>query len=159
MGEGRFKDIFQTAQDIVGVQHGIFRHLAQAICAMRHDVGQSAGEHAHLAVEGDHAAKAGPVMLASRFLFDQPIMIFILIDERQRRIRGQCFGQDNGPGTRPPATMWGRKCLVQVDVHGVNAQIAGAHTTNNRVEIRAVAIHIATRRMHRVRNFAHIPLE
>jgi hypothetical protein len=126
---------------------------------MRHDVGQSARKHAHLAVEGDHAAKAVRMACIRRFFFDQTILIFILRDEGQWRIRDQCFGQDHWSGTRPAATMRRGECLVQVDVHGIDAQIAGADAPHNGVEVRAVAIDIATGRMHRVRNFAHIPLE
>ena len=49
--------IAQAGQNIIGVQHRIFRHLAQTIGAMAHHVRQRAHIHAHLPMEGDHAAK------------------------------------------------------------------------------------------------------
>ena len=38
--------------DVVGVQHRVLGHLAQAVRAVAHHVGQRAHIHAHLAVEG-----------------------------------------------------------------------------------------------------------
>jgi hypothetical protein len=62
---------FQAPEDVIGVEHRVARHLAQAIGAVAEDVGQRAGEHAHLAVEGGHPPEALAVMLARGFLLDQ----------------------------------------------------------------------------------------
>ena len=48
---------------------------------------------------------------------------------------------------------------MQIDVHRINAQVAGADLADDGVEIRAVAIDIAARRMHRVRNRLHVAFE
>eukprot|EP01035_Chromulina_nebulosa_P064146 gene64146-87740_t len=73
MRKGRLKHVLKTAQDIIGVQHCVFGDLTQAIGTMRHDVGQSAREHAHLAMEGNHAAEAVRMPRAGCVFFDQRI--------------------------------------------------------------------------------------
>ncbi len=49
--------------------------------------------------------------------------------------------------------------LVQIDMHRIDAKVAGAHPADNRVEIRPVAVNITARRVHRVRNFLQVALE
>src|SRR3546814_20951716 len=44
-------------------------------------------------------------------------------------------------------------------VHRIDAEVAGAHAADDRVEVRAVAIDIAARGMDRVRNRLHLALE
>ena len=48
---------------------------------------------------------------------------------------------------------------MQVDVHRIDAEIARAHPADDRVEIRAVAIDVTARRVHRVRDRLHVALE
>src|SRR3546814_2648383 len=43
--------------------------------------------------------------------------------------------QHHRPRSRPAAAMRGREGLVQVDVHRIDAQVAGTHTPDDRVEI------------------------
>ena len=50
------EDAFQLGADVVGVQHGVFGGLAQAVGAVGQDVRQRADEHAEVAVEHAHAA-------------------------------------------------------------------------------------------------------
>src|SRR3546814_3792467 len=57
--------------------------------------------------------------------------------------------QHHRPRSRPAAAMRGREGLVQVDVHRIDAQVAGTHTPDDRVEIGAVAIDIAARGVNR----------
>ena len=78
----------------------------------------------------------------------------IVQQQRQRRERRQRRGQHHGPGARPAAAMRRREGLVQVDVHGVDAEIARAHAAGDGVEVRAVAIEIGAGRMHRVGHLA-----
>src|SRR3712207_7949682 len=52
------------------------------------------------------------------------------------------LGQDHRPRTGAAAAMRRREGLVQVDVHGVDAEIARPHLADDGVEVRAVAIEI-----------------
>ena len=74
MGKWGIKHIFEAAQDIVGVEHCIFGHLAQTVCTMRHDVRQRAGKHTHLAVESGHASEAVWMAFLSGFFLDKCVM-------------------------------------------------------------------------------------
>ena len=47
----------QAGADVVGVEHRILRRLPHAVGAMREHPGKRAHEHAHLPVEGAHAAE------------------------------------------------------------------------------------------------------
>src|SRR3546814_8346264 len=67
--------------------------------------------------------------------------------------------QHHRPRSRPAAAMRGREGLVQDDVHRIDAQVAGTHTPDDRVEICAVAIDIAARGVNRVRDCLHVALE
>src|SRR3546814_7097517 len=71
----------------------------------------------------------------------------------------QRFLQHDRPRAGAAATVRGRKGLVQIDVHRIDAEVAGAHAADDRVEVRAVAIDIAARGMDRVRNRLHLALE
>jgi hypothetical protein len=55
-------------------------------------VGQSASEHAHLALEGSHAAKAGGMVLLGGLLFDQDEMVALALDKGKGREGLKCFG-------------------------------------------------------------------
>ena len=95
--ERRIQHIFEAAQQVVGVEHGVFGDLFQAIRAMAHHIGKRAGKHAHLAMKGDHPAKAGFVMIFCRFFLDQHELPVPLLDKGQRRIGRQRFGEDDRP--------------------------------------------------------------
>ena len=69
--ERRVEHVLEAAQDVIGVEHRIPGDLPQAVGAVAEDVGQRAGEHAHLAVEGGHPAEALRVMLARRLFLDK----------------------------------------------------------------------------------------
>ena len=88
--EGRRHDVLQLRRDIVRVQHRVLGDLFQAVCAVAEDIGERPHEHAHLAMEGDHPAKA-----LARFavhVLDQRIdAVFVLHHEGHRRIGRQRF--------------------------------------------------------------------
>ena len=48
---------------------------------------------------------------------------------------------------------------MQIDVHRINAEIAGPHPADNRVEVRAVAINESARRMHGIGDPFHVRFE
>ena len=53
---GEIVSALHSFANVIGVEHGIFGGLAQAIRAIGENVGQSADEHSEVAVKGTHAA-------------------------------------------------------------------------------------------------------
>jgi hypothetical protein len=70
-------------------------------------------------------------------------------DPRQRRVGREGAAQDNRPAARAAAAMRRRERLVEIDVHGVDAEIGRTDAADDRVEIGAVAIEIGADRVHR----------
>ena len=125
---------------------------------MAHHVGERAGEHAHLAMEGRHAAE-GIALGIVHVLNQVPATLLGLHDVGNRRVRRERLGQDRRTGTGTTAAMRGGEGLVQIDVHGIDAEIARANPADNGVEIGPVAVEIAARLVDQVGNLADIPLE
>ena len=71
-------------------------------------------------------------------------------DERHRREGRERCGQHHRAGARAAAAMRRREGLVQVDVHGVDAEIAGPHLADDGVEVGAVAVEIGAGLVHRL---------
>ena len=95
--ERRVEHVLEAAQHVVGVEHRIARDLPQAVGAVAEDIGQRAGEHAHLAVERGHAPEAVRRGVDAVLFLDQLEAALGLRDERQRRERRQRLA------TAPPA--------------------------------------------------------
>ena len=49
------QEVLHAAEQVVGVEHGVFRHVPQSVGAVRADVAVGADQHAHVAEEGAHA--------------------------------------------------------------------------------------------------------
>src|SRR3546814_15146114 len=99
------------------------------------------------------------MILARAFLLDQAETVLLLGHERQWREGRQRFRQHDRPRAGAAANVRGRKGLVQIDVHRIDAEVAGAHAADDRVEVRALAIHRAAPGMERVRTRLHLALE
>ena len=69
-------------------------------------------------------------------------------DERHRRERRQRLGQHHRTGTRTAAAMRRREGLVEVDVHGVDAEVARPHDAHDGVEVGAIAVEERAGLMH-----------
>ena len=158
--KGCFQRTFQTAQNIIGVEHCILSNLFQPVGTVTENVRERAGEHAHLPVERGHATESSRVHVARRLLFYQlETTVGHFCNERDRSKRCQRFRQHHGTRTWAAPTMRGREGLVQVDVHRVDAKITRADLPDNGIEVCAIAINIASGRVDRIRNAAHIALK
>jgi hypothetical protein len=60
---------------------------------------------------------------------------------------------------RPAAAVRRREGLVQVDVHGVDAEVAGAHPADDGVEVGAVAVEVGARRVGQPADLEDVALE
>ena len=76
-----------------------------------------------------------------------------------RHERGERGRQRHRPGAGAAAAVRRRERLVQVDVHGVDAEVAGAHLADDGVEVGAVGVEVGAGRVHGVGNAHHIALE
>src|SRR3546814_12897977 len=79
--------------------------------------GKGADEHAHLAMEALHAAKA-----LATVLLDETIADAVMDHVRQRHEVLQRIREDDRARAGAAAAMGRRAGLVQVDVHGVDAE-------------------------------------
>src|SRR5581483_9383800 len=105
-----------------------FGGLADAIRAVSENVRQGANEHAEIAIPCAHAADA----------------LRAVIVERERAVwfcdddwSGAAWLEDllarDWTGTRTPASVWRGEGLVQVQVHHVGTEVAGARFAAERV--------------------------
>ena len=53
---GQIVGAFEAFTNVVRVEHGVFRGLAQAVGTIRLDVGEGADEHSEITIEGTHAS-------------------------------------------------------------------------------------------------------
>ena len=92
-------------------------------------------------------------------MLDEAEAARVVHEQRQRRKRRQRRRQHHRACAGPAAAMRRREGLVQVDMHGVDAEIARPHAARDRVEIGAVAIEIGARLVHRIGDLHDAPLE
>ena len=111
---------------------------------MHGDVGVGAHHHAEMAKEGFHPTDGFGRLQPTK----QGRHIFIaFLDDRYDRARQeihQVARHAHRPRAGTTAAVRGGEGLVQVEVHDINAQIAGASNAQQRVHIGAVAINQPT---------------
>ena len=71
----------------------------------------------------------------------------------------KCGCNSHRAGTRTSAAVWGRKCLVQVQVHDVEAHIARTHLPQKGVHVGPVIIKQASASVDKVGDFTHMGLK
>jgi hypothetical protein len=163
----RREHVRKARAHVIGVEHRVFRRLLQSVGPMGQHESIGANEHAHLSMERGEAAERCVVRA-----FDEVQSVFIARDERRRCEGREALGQNDGPGAgrgarpqpggpgaAPAAAVWRRERLVQIDVHGVDAEIARPRLAHQRVEVGAVAIKIRARRVYGFRDFDDVALE
>ena len=183
---GQVKVAPQLFAQIVGVEHGASRDLAQAIRAQFGEVGVGAHADGEVAEEGAQAADAlgrveveaiadgGIGFQVGRERFDGGLVARPRVDlvalacvlkaafahharHRQKVAEGACHA--DGACAWATATMWRGKGFVQVDVHDIDAEVGGAHAAEEGVEIGAVAIEKGAFGVDKVGDVADAALE
>ena len=147
-------DSFEALSDVVCVENRVFRGLPQAIGAIRLNISQRAHEHSKVAVESaypSHRLRTVALKRQSAVRFGD--------HHRRRQERLQAFLDSHRARTRASAAVWSRESLVQVEMHDVDAEVAGAHLTDQRVHVGAVHIEKATFCMQDVGNLMDVLLE
>src|SRR4051794_38574518 len=121
---------FELLANVIGVEHRVFGGLAQAIWTIGEDVRQRAHEHTEVAIEGAHASdRMRAVVLKSE----------LAVWTRNQYRSWEEWLQDSLASHRTrsgtSAAMRCRKCLMQIQVHHVNAEVAGARLADERVHV------------------------
>ena len=132
---GEFKDVLQLFTNVVGVEDRVFGGLAQPVRPVGQDVSQCADEHAHIAVEGAHPAhRLRPVVL--------PVLRAVLVldqhRDRQKRLQKRLAGHRSGAWAA--SSVGRREGFMQVQVHYVHTEVAGARLAHQGVHIGAVHV-------------------
>ncbi len=127
-------DVLQAREQVVRVQHRDLAHLAQMVppradeCVRPHEDAERPGERPHLADR-------------LRAVEVEPEAVSVLDRLRNRQERLQDVPDRDRPAARPAAAVRLRERLVQVDVHDVEAHVAGPGDPADGVQVRAVVVH------------------
>ena len=103
----QFVVAFELFADVVGVEHGVFGGLAQAVRAVREDVGEGADEHAEVAVEHAYAADRVRAVVVEA---ERAVGIFA--DDRAwaEKARGSSCTRPGRSRGRRRRAVWRRSC-------------------------------------------------
>ena len=149
--------VLERGEKVIGVEHRIARGLPEPIRPHAHHVGQRPDKDPELAVEPLHPA----VGFAFRIIgvLDQMKSILAGNHVRQRRVRHQRCRQHHRPRPRTAAAVRRGECLVQIEVHAVDAQIPRPDPPDNGVEVGPIAVDIAAGGVDGIRHVLHVALE
>src|SRR5262249_55560408 len=133
-GIGKIENAFQLLANVVGVEDRVLGGLTDA-GAVGQNIGQGANEHAEISAEGTHFADGGrphafKSQLAACF-FDQN-------GNGPKRLQDLLHGHRAGAGAA--SAMRGAERLVQVEVHDVHAELAGARDAGESVHVGAIHV-------------------
>ena len=104
--------------------------------AIRGDVREGAHQHAEVAVVRAHLADA----LGAVVIEPEPLTVRAALDCGSGQERHQPLGDTDRAGPRTTAAVRGGERLVQVEVHHVEAHVAGPRHAHQRVEVGAVVV-------------------
>ena len=138
----------QLLADVIGVEHGVFGGLPQAVGTVGHDVGQRAHQHAEVAVEHAHPADGlrAVVFKAAAAPFGRSI------DHRHRQKRLQDLLAGHRSRARTAAAVGRGERLVQVQVHDVHAEVARPRLAHQGVHVGAVHVEQPALGVHELGN-------
>src|SRR5271169_6041665 len=120
--------------NVIRVEDSVFCRLTHAR-AVREDVSQRSHEDAEISAERFDSADGVRTHLLER----KPAAFFFHEDWDWAERRKNFFHCDR-TRTRAAATVWRRESFVQVQVHHINAEIAGTGDAGQRVHVRAVHV-------------------
>ncbi len=123
---------------------------------MHHDVGEGAHHHAEVAVEGfdpaDRFRRRDEAIQRSFFI----VAFFDDGDQRPRQEIYQVSCHADRTRAWAAAAMRGGKGLVQVEMHHINAEIAGPDDPQQRVQVGAIAIDQTAGGMNDLDHLQHV---
>ena len=152
--KGRRHNIRERGLNIISIQHRIFGGLFKTIRTVAHHIGQGAAIHAHLAMKGAHAAKAGVIGM-----LDQIKAVLGFNHIRHRGMIFESVRKNRWARAWTAAAMRRAKCLMEINMHRIDTKIARAHTANKGVKIRPVTIKITACFMDKLGDFDDVIFE
>ena len=151
---GQLKVRFQLVADVVRVHQRIDGGVAEAGSTVGQDVSECTNEHAEVAVESADAADGlGAVVI------EMPggmIGRANVLEDRNREERFQVLLDGNGTAAGAAAAVGRAEGLVQIQVHDIDTEIAGAAEANQRVHVRAIHVKHGAFGMQQGGNFGDI---
>ena len=147
-------DILQGRHDVICVEDRIFTDADQSFASEREQIGISTEDHAEIAVErGDVTDRLGAV------IFEGAGAVIAADHAGDRKKRDQGGGNTDRTRAGAASAMRRGKGFMQVHMHHVEPDVAGADASDDRVEIRAVAIAQASGGMDQFADFLHVRVE
>ena len=125
----------QRRHDVVRVQNRILADPHQSPATESQQIGVGTEDHSEIAVERRNVTDGFGVFILQHAHAVRPAH-----DTRNGQERHQLLRHADRPGTGAASAMRSRKSLMDIDVHHIEADIAGAQTPDDRIEIRAVAV-------------------
>src|SRR6476661_248734 len=119
-GVGKIERAFEVLANVIGVKHGVFGGLAHA-GAVSEDVRKGANQDAEISAEGFY-----PTDGVRAHLFEGEAAIFFFGENRDGAERLKDFFHRDRASAGTAAAVRRRKGLMKIEVHDVNAEIAGA---------------------------------
>ena len=133
-GIGQVENAFEMLANVVCVEDRVFRGLTHA-GAVRENVGERADQDAEISAEGFDSADG-----VRADLFEREASAFFFDENRHRAEGLENFLHRHRAGAGTAAAVGRRESFVQVEVHHVDAEIAGARDAGQRVHVGAVHI-------------------
>src|SRR5258707_8713006 len=125
----------QFFADVVGVEYGVFRGLAQAIRSVGHDVCQRANVHAEVAIE--HADASDGLWTV---VIETQRAVSALDDDGLWQERLKNFLARDRARSRASAAVRRGERLMQVEVHDINTKVAGTCLAHERVHVGSIHV-------------------
>ena len=152
---GQLVEVLERVLDVVGVERGHRAGLGKTFGAEAEDVRQRAHLHSKVAEPAADAAESiGGVC-------DNLVLLVLLVPDHARVGQEflQALAHAHGTAAGAAAAMRRRERLVQVDVHDVEAHVAGTRDTQHRVEVGSVVVHQAAGLVYKTGNLGDVLLE
>ena len=153
---GRSKVPASAVLEVVGREDRVVADLAQARAAVRADVGVGAHEHAGVADEAAQPPDRGRPLPGP---LEAERAVVLAQHARRGQVRQQRSPTPTGPAPGPPPPCGVRERLVDVEVHDVEAGLAGLEPAEDGVEVGPVHVGQGARRVDGVEELADAGLE
>ena len=156
--DGQLVVVLEALLDVVGVERGEGTDILDVLAAEREDEGVGAQLDAEVTgpcADVDHRS----VDLSASDGVLEAVAVAFLDDDGTREELLEALAHTDGTGAGTTATMRRGERLVEVDVHHVEAHVAGAADAKHRVEVGTVVVHQRAAVVDEAGNLGNLILE
>ncbi len=141
-------DILQLGHQVISIQDGVLRDLAQPVEPVHTNIGVGTHHHSKVTEEGFNPANA--LSRINRAIKRRSFIISGLdnIDDRSGQEIYQGGSHSDRAGSRPTTSVGGRESLVQIVMQHIESQVPRARDAQQRIHIGAIPVNQAANRMH-----------